>query len=209
MLTSAVCLGAWLTVPSLLAETTNRVDSPVPFTNQLDDKYKLAAGDRVSFKIIEDKEEAKILVVSDSGELDLPYIGRVMANNKTCKDLSAELKTELEKKYYYQATVVLGIELLSKTRGRVYLVGQIRTAGPQEIPGDESYTLSKAILRAGGFSDFADKKHVKLTRKGAEDKEAQLITVDVSEVLEKGKPEKDVVLQNGDLVYVPARLVNF
>ena len=72
----------------------------------LDDKYKLSAGDKVSFQILEDRDPPKSLVIADSGELDAPYIGRVVAANKTCKQLADELKVQLEKNYYYRASVV-------------------------------------------------------------------------------------------------------
>jgi protein involved in polysaccharide export with SLBB domain len=120
-----------------------------------------------------------------------------------------EIKAQLEKEYYYQATVILAVDQLNKSRGKVYLVGQIRVAGPLDIPSDEEFTLSKAILRAGGFSDFADKKHVKVTRKGdTPNAENQILTVDVAEIFERGKTGKDVRLRVDDLIYVPARLVN-
>lgn len=176
----------------------------------LDDQHKLAIGDRLSFRIIEDEEDPKPLVVTDSGELEVPYIGRFAALGKTCRELAQALKVELEKDYYYQATVVLAIDLMAKSRGKVYLVGPVRMPGPQEIPSDEVLTLSKAILRAGGFNDFADKRHVKVTRKAGPDRrDEQTFTVDVSEILEKGKMAKDLPLQPGDLIYVPERLVRF
>jgi polysaccharide export outer membrane protein len=175
----------------------------------LDDKQKLSNGDRLSFRIVEDKEDPKPLTISDTGELEVPYIGRVSAADKTCQALAKEIKAALEKKYYLRATVLIGVDLFSKNRGKVYLVGQVRTSGPQEIPSDEALTLTKVILRSGGFTDFADKKHVKVTRKRAAGQEAETFTVDVSEIIEKGKMDKDLPLQSGDLVFVPARLVNF
>src|SRR5262245_56830863 len=42
-----------------------------------DDKYRLRAGDRVAFQILEDRDAPKGLMVADSGELDVPYVGRV------------------------------------------------------------------------------------------------------------------------------------
>lgn len=81
--------------------------------------------------------------------------------------------------------------------------------GPQEIPDDESYTVSKAILKAGGFSDFADKKKVKLIRAKGGDASKRTIVVNVSDIWEKGKVENDVTLEPEDLIFVPARLVNF
>ena len=75
--------------------------------------------------------------------------------------------------------------------------------GPQEIPADESYTVSKAIIRAGGFGDFANKRKVKVTRKGGQD-----FVVDLKRVIEEGRSEEDVVLQPDDQIYVPQRLIN-
>ena len=130
--------------------------------------------------------------------------------DKTCKQLARQLKAELEKEYYYQATVIIAVDIMTKSRGKVYLVGPVRMAGPQEIPSDEVLTLSKAILRAGGFGDYADKHKVRVTRKGgAADGKDQVFTVDVAEILEKGRTESDLPLETGDLIYVPERLIRF
>src|SRR5947207_3634108 len=53
-----------------------------------DDKYKLRAGDKVAFQILEDRDAPKSLVVADSGELDVPYVGRVTVVDKTSKQLA-------------------------------------------------------------------------------------------------------------------------
>lgn len=174
----------------------------------LDDKYKLAAGDRVSFQILEDNDPAKSLTVTDSGELDVPYVGRVVAANKTCKQLATELKVPLEKEYYYRASVVLALDAANKTRGKVYIWGQVRAQGPVEIPSGESFTAGKAILRAGGFGDFADKKGVKVIRTAA-DGTKQTFELNMVDILEKGKTEQDKVLEPDDFIIVPSRLINF
>lgn len=183
-----------------LPESTNSMDT-------LDEKYRLAIGDRLSFRIVEDTEGPKPLVVTDSGELEVPYIGRFPAVGTTCKELAYSLQTELQKEYYYHATVIIAVDLMTKSRGKVYLVGPVRTPGPQEIPSDEVYTLSKAILRAGGFTDFADKKNVKVTRQvEGHDK---TFKVNLAEILEKGKTQGDLKLEPGDFIYVPERLIRF
>jgi polysaccharide export outer membrane protein len=179
------------------------------------DKQQLAVGDRISFRIQEDLDdpkeplEPKALVVADSGEIEVPYIGRVRAEHKTCQQLAAEIKTALEREYYYQATVVIALDLRARTRGRVYLVGPVRTPGEQDIPSDEPLTLSKAIMRAGGFNDFADKKSVKVTRKGGSGESDKTFVVDVTQVLEKGKTERDLTLEPGDLILVSERTIRF
>jgi len=177
--------------------------------DQLDDVHKLALGDRVSYRVIEDKEDPKELFVTDAGELEIPNLGRVSAVGKTCSQLASQIKTVLEKKYYFQATVVLSVDIISKTRGRIYLAGRVKVPGYQDIPTDEIFTVSKAILRAGGFSDFADQRHVKVTRKRNGALDGEVITIDVVKVLEKGQAGQDLELQPDDRVFVPSKLYNF
>jgi protein involved in polysaccharide export with SLBB domain len=180
----------------------------------LDDKHKLAPGDKISFRIIEDRDPAISVTVTDSGELDVPYAGpgfpplRVKAANKTCFELGHELKKLLEQDYYYRANVFIGLDAVSKVRGKVYIWGQVRTQGAVDIPTEEKFTVGKAILRAGGFGDFADKKRVKLIRTLPDGTKKEEV-LDMIEILEKGKTEKDKTLQEDDFIIVPEKLWNF
>jgi polysaccharide biosynthesis/export protein len=183
-------------------------DTTVMRTNSmavLDDKKKLGPNDYVSFRVVEDRDnESQRLRVNDNGELEVPYIGLVPAEGKSCKELAYTIKGLLEKDYYYHATVILAVDRVSeKSRGRVYVYGSVKAQGPQEIPPDESYTVSKAIIRAGGFGDFANKRKVKVTRKNGKE-----FTIDLKRVIEEGHTDEDMVLQPDDQIYVPQRLIN-
>ncbi len=177
----------------------------------LDDKQKLGVQDRISFRVLEDREDPKALQVTDSGEVEVPYVGRYKAQDKTCYQLACEVKGLLEKEYYHHATVMIGVDALNKMRGKVYVVGQVKGPGPVELPGDEVYTVSKCILKAGGFGDFAKKKEVKLMRKAdpATGKPAQTFIINVEEIWEKNRTEKDIVVQSDDMIYVAQKLINF
>jgi polysaccharide export outer membrane protein len=172
----------------------------------LDDKKRLGTDDFVSFRVVEDRDNvSQRLRVNDNGELEVPYVGLVPAQGKTCKELAFNIKSALEKEYYYHATVILAVDKVSeKSRGKIYVYGAVKSQGPQEIPTDETYTVSKAIIRAGGFGDFADKRKVKVTRKDGQD-----LVVDLKRIIEQGHAEDDVVLRPDDQIYVPQRLVNF
>jgi polysaccharide export outer membrane protein len=192
------------------AAVTNKVEPlATNAMDALDATYQLAIGDRLSFRILEDEEEPKALMVMDSGEVEAPYVGRFPAVGKSCRELAYALKRELQKEYYRQATVIVAVDAMTKSRGKVYLVGPVRMPGPQEIPSDEVLTVSKAILRAGGFGDFADRKNVKITRRGTAGAGDQSFTVNVADILEKGRTDTDLPLQPGDLIYVPERMVRF
>jgi len=174
----------------------------------LDDKQKLGVGDKVIFRVIEDREPPKSLTVTDTGQLDVPELGLVDATGRTCKQLALTIKQQLEQTTYYSATVILGVQVLNKTiSGRkVYVVGEVRITGPQEIPAGETWTVSKAILTAGGFTDFANKKKVRLIR-GRE--EGTTHTINVIDIWEKGETKGDLSVEPEDLIYVPSRAVNF
>ena len=200
------------TSPSPTAAKAMAPDLPITSTvmrtnsmTVLDDKKRLGSNDYVSFRVVEDRdEESQHLRVNDNGELEVPYIGLVPAQGRTCRELAYAIKASLEKEYYYHATVILAIERVSeKSRGRIYVYGSVKGQGPQEIPADESYTVSKAIIRAGGFGDFANKRKVKVTRKNGKD-----FTIDLKRVIEEGRTDEDMVLEPDDQIYVPQRLIN-
>jgi len=187
--------------PSTATSTVMRTNSMAV----LDDKKKLGSNDYVSFRVVEDRDnESQRLRVNDNGELEVPYVGLVPARGKSCKELAYTIKSLLEKEYYYHATVILAVDRISeKSRGRIYVYGSVKVQGPQEIPPDESYTVSKAIIRAGGFGDFANKRKVKLTRKSGQES-----TVDLKRVIEEGHTDEDFDLAPDDQIYVPQRLIN-
>jgi len=185
------------------------------FVNSMDvlnSTHKLGAGDQISFRVIEDEDPPRALSVTDSGEMEVPYLGRLVVTGKSCKDVAYEIKAALEKQYYYQASVILGLDVIAPkgtvSRGKIYLMGQVRTQGPQEIPADEAYTVSRAVLRAGGFADFADKRKVKLIRSAGKGKAPLIKIIDVKEVLEKGNSGKDETVEPDDIIVVPERIFN-
>jgi len=205
-----ICLSAYA---ASAAETTNTRAAPLaPTLNSatvLDDRQKLGPGDRVTYRVIEDQDDPRAITITDSGDLEVPYLGLIHAAGKTSRELAKEIKALLEQRLYHRATVIIALEFTDKklVTGKVYVSGQVRNSGGFEIPAGESLTVSRAILNAGGFSDFSDKKNVRLIRQSARGKE--VLTVNVSEILEKGKVELDLPVQPNDLIVVPARLVNF
>jgi protein involved in polysaccharide export with SLBB domain len=176
--------------------------------DSLDNHYQLGPGDQILYQVIEDQDAPTNLTVTDSGDLEVPYYGLVHAAGKTCRQLAGQVKTLLEQKLYYQATVVIDLAVANKAwvAGKVYVTGQVQRPGGYEIRAGENLTVSKAILDAGGFSDFADKKHVRLIRKSASGD--QTVVVNVLEVW-KGQLDQDRPVQPGDLVVVPASMVNY
>lgn len=175
----------------------------------LDNRRPLATGDTVSFQIVEEKEPPIILSVASSGEIEVPLIGRVPAAGRTPKAVAYVIKQELERSLYKKATVIVALDTeTNKPEGTFYVTGQVQSQGAQEIPRGEEITVAQAILRAGGFADFADKRRVTVIRKSPDGSVARVV-VDVKAILEQGHLEKDVTLRPGDYVLVRERMFNF
>ena len=195
--------------PLLGTRTNSTAASPSSLSSYVpDDKYKLRVGDKVSLQILEDRDAPRSLVVADSGELNVPYIGRVKAVDKTSKQLAAEIKVQLEKEYYYRATVIIALDEANKFLGKVYVWGQVKNQGAVDFNINEELTVGNAILKAGGFGDFANRKKVQVIRQANGRDPKQMFTVDMEAILKQGKTEKDIPLHPNDSVYVSPKAFN-
>lgn len=128
------------------------ITSTVMRTNSmavLDDKKRLGSNDYVSFRVVEDRDnESQHLRVNDSGDLEVPYIGLVPAAGRTCRELAYNIKTALEREYYYHATVIIAVDHVSeKSRGKIYVYGCVKGQGPQEIPADDTRSARQSFVR--------------------------------------------------------------
>ena len=182
----------------------------------LDDTRQLRAGDILSLRIVEDRDKVQSLKVQASGDIQAPHIGLVKALGRTPKALAYYMKRELERQYFQTATVIVALETSVADINRpsaapmsdtFTVYGQVQRQGKYELLADEELTISQAILRAGGFAQFAKKEKVKLIRKsGAKN---VTILVNLRDVMERGKLEKDVPMRANDVIIVDERLFNF
>ena len=196
----------------------------------LDDKISLLPGDRISFRVIEDQDDAVPRIVTDTGEVDFPYIGRIKVEGRTCLQVAKQVKQLLEVDYYKRATVIIGLDVIASkeqdvSHTYVWVTGQVRQIGPQELSTTHPMTVSQIILRAGGFGDFADQRRVRLIHRAdleggagapntaeatnaVEDNAGQVI--DVKAIFDgHSGPGVDPIVKPDDYIVVPKRLVNF
>ncbi len=101
--------------------------------------------------------------VADDGMVSLPLlVGAVRASGLTPPQFArAAEKKYVEQKIFTNPTIQINLP----TQSRFVTVGGAVRA-PQAVPWSADLTLSTAIKRAGGPSDFANMKKVRLTREG-------------------------------------------
>jgi polysaccharide export outer membrane protein len=83
---------------------------------------------------------------------------------------------------------------------RVFVMGRVTRPGAVVAKLSERVTLLQAIADAGGLAEGAKESAITITRKGQEGKEHK-IRINLKDIIRGRK--KDVILQEGDVVYVP------
>ncbi len=200
----------------LMAATLTSMDA-------LDSQNTLEIGDTISFRVIEDRDTPVTRVITDTCEVDFPYVGRLKVQGKTCHQVAVELKKLLEVDYYKRATVIIGLDVIagedkSKPTNFVWIVGEVRQQGPQQLSKVQPITVSQAIMKAGGFTDYANQRSVRVVHhpelasvKSADvplpdnDKAKDAVVVNVKAII-TGHTGADPVVESGDYIIVSRSL---
>jgi polysaccharide biosynthesis/export protein len=82
---------------------------------------------------------------------------------------------------------------------RAFVMGQVAHPGPYVLAGPT--TVLQFIAMAGGFTDFADRKHVLITR--IEDGVQRSFTFNYDDVVRRQDLRQNLILKAGDTVVVP------
>jgi len=128
--------------------------------------------------------------IKEDGTITPPIVGSVVAAGRTLGDLQKDLQEKYDK-YYVNMRVIVVAE------SRFYYVsGEVRKPGPEPYLGETD--IIKAIAAAGDFTDFANKKKVRLTRASGQSQ-----VINVKKILDD--PQFDVPIYPGDKIYIPRR----
>jgi polysaccharide biosynthesis/export protein len=201
-------------------DDSNAAASRISSMEALDDTMPLKVGYRISLRIVEDKDKTLSLLVQDSGDIVAPHLGLVRAAGLTCKKVAYNMKRELEKQYFQQATVIVSIELARSPYAQnpnqpgaiedfFTVFGQVARQGKYEMFPDEELTISQAILKAGGFAPFALTKDVRIIRKVKTEMKPVEIRINVDEIMTRGRLDKDIAVRPNDVIIVKEKKINF
>jgi protein involved in polysaccharide export with SLBB domain len=173
-------------------------------TLMVDPDRRLQQGDQLSFSIEEDHDPAMPLVVGATGDVRIEPLCAVHVAGLTVDGARDAIKRRLEADYYKHATIRLTLERANQNfaLGFVYLSGEIAKVGGLPLFADHPMTLSQAVTNAGGLGTYGDGRKVRVTRttKGGG---SEVIVKDVKAILQSGRRDLDMTLQDGDQIFVP------
>lgn len=175
--------------------------------------FTFRPGDTLELYVLEDSTLDGKYPVRQTGDVIISRLGRVQAVGKTTGEIEKDIEIRLERTQLKEATVIVDTSTVfenstdasGRSKVAVYLYGQVVKQGLQEIPSirGRSVTCLDAIIHAGGFGPFANKKKVTIVRKTI-DQGNYTLPVDLKAV-EEGHA-RDVELQAGDIIKVAAKI---
>ncbi|GAA0731533.1 SLBB domain-containing protein [Sphingomonas trueperi] len=169
-------------------------DFAVPSTTTIPPDYALNVGDTVSISLTGSVEGSIDSVIDRDGRIFLPNIGAVSLIGVRYRDLKDRIAAAIGRQYRgYNVSVSI-----KKLAGvRVYVTGFANNPGAYSVTSLS--TLVNAVLAAGGPSGGGSFRSVKLYRNGAE-----VADFDLYQLLRKGNRAQDPLLQNEDVLFIPA-----
>ncbi|MCA9701273.1 MAG: polysaccharide export protein, partial [Myxococcales bacterium] len=121
----------------------------------------LSSGDTFEVRVFSEPDVGGTFQVNEDGSIDFPLIGRVVVVGKTQAELAALLEERLGDGYLREPQVT--VILTARENLEVSVLGEVEKPG--SFPFAEKLTLVQAISDAGGLTDVAHKRRIRLTRK--------------------------------------------
>ena len=144
--------------------------------------------------------------VDADGYISMELVGQIKCDGMSLVGLQKKIESAY-KKYYLNPSVTVtfiyqaGQNMVSPW-GTVTILGEVARQGPVDVPSTMDLRLTRALQLAGGVTAIADRRRVQVTRCDKDGKQTKT-KVDLVEIGEEGRPDKDMLLKPGDVVWVP------
>lgn len=161
--------------------------------------YRLNPGDLLQVTVWkEDGMDRETLVLPD-GTISFPLIEAVKARGHTVTEVAAEIKEALTG-MIPNATVTVVVK--AALGNVVDVIGQVNKPG--EMQAGHRLTVMQALSLAGGLTPYAADSRISILRRKEDGTEESIRFKSYSDVLDGEELDKDIVLEPGDVVVVPA-----
>ena len=156
--------------------------------------YLIGAGDRLLISIWGSINATLNLEVNRGGDITLPKVGAVKVAGQRFDQLPALLTATLGRVY---KNFNLNVNMGKLRPLKVYVVGEVNAPGDYNL--NSLSTLLNALSAAGGPSKSGSLRNIQINRNGK-----VIESVDLYDFFLKGDKGKDIRLQPGDTILVPA-----
>jgi polysaccharide export outer membrane protein len=140
-----------------LTGCTDRAPLVVPAPN-VQGPYRLDTGDKVRVTVYDQTALTNVYEVDQAGFVSLPLVGRIEARGSTTDQVAARISAKLGATYLRNPNVTAEVS----TYRPIFVLGEVGNPGQYTyVPG---MTAETAAAVAGGFTDRANRKVVRISR---------------------------------------------
>jgi polysaccharide export outer membrane protein len=158
-------------------------------------QYKLGPEDQIRVSVWENKELTLDLVVRPDGKISMPLIQDVTAEGATSAELAALIQRKLTA---YIKDPQVSVIVLQVNAPKYFVLGSVAKPGTFSLRSETS--ILQALALAGGFTQFASPRSIKLIRNAGGKQEVRKINYyDVIDA----EGEGNFLLKSGDTIVVP------
>ena len=159
-------------------------------------EYHVGSGDILSITVYDNDDLATKVRVSTAGTIVMPLIGQVEVQSLTVNAITDKITALLADGYLVSPQVNVFVEEFRSKKA--VILGSVRSPGLVELSGPTSFL--ELVSKAGGLEkDAGDTATIQ--RKNSS-KETPVIIVDLLALIEKGDLTQNMVIQDGDTVFV-------
>ena len=162
--------------------------------------YVLGPGDEVIIDIWGTNQATIRSTISQDGTISIPDLGLISLNGMSIKQAESYMKRKLGQIYAVDgenAKSEIKLSLGNIRTIQVNMMGEVANPGTYYLSSLSN--LYHALHRAGGVSDLGSLRDVQLIRGGK-----VIAHVDIYDFILNGKIKEDLILQEGDVINVPA-----
>ena len=164
---------------------------------KVSEDYLIGLQDILSVVVWREPElSVKEVAVRSDGKISLPLINDIQASGLTTKQLQEQITEKLKE---FVAGPNVSVVVLKSLSQSVSIVGEV--GRPGTYPLGAPVTVLEFLARAGGVTEMAKRKQIKIVRNEG-GKTVQFL-FNYKEVMQGKKLEQNIVLRNGDIVLVP------
>jgi polysaccharide export outer membrane protein len=168
--------------------------APTPKT---DENYVIGLQDVLSVFVWREPElSVREVAVTPDGKISLPLINEVQASGLTTKQLREQLAEKLKD---FVASPNVSVVVLKSLSQSVTIMGEVGRPGAYGLGAP--MTVLDLLARAGGFTEMAKRKEIKIVRNEG-GKTVQFL-FNYKEAIKGKKLDQNITLRNGDIVLVP------
>ena len=182
--------------PSARAEGDTR---PKPAAPESMAEYRLGPGDKLRIEVYKDAQLSQSLQIRPDGKITLPLVGDVAAAGRTPMELRDAIGAALKDFITNPVVTVIVTEATPPPVPVVYVTGEVNKPGALSLTIGPMSVL-QALAMAGGLTDFADRKDIRILRKG--EKGMETLKFNYKDALKDNNTREPLLLQAGDTVIV-------